>query len=625
MKKLLFFVTLLALTASFLFTVTAATPAAVAADKLNKLDLLSGVGPNADGTPNFDLDRAPTRSEAITMLVRLLGKAGEAEKGTWVTPFTDVQDWAKPYVGYAYNNGLTSGTGATTFGGKDLVTASQYLTFVLRSLGYTTGSDFQWDTAWTLSDRIGLTAGEYNTSTNTKLFTRGNVASISYDALLMTDVTANKPLYEVLLEKGAITDEGIQKAALLFMPVTAVSLDKMTASLVKTTTLQLTATVSPSNANNKAVSWSSSNAAVASVDNKGLVTAIADGEAIITAKSLDGSFTATCQITVQDTVLPTNIILTQNAANLLVGDSTTLTIALLPSGADANLVTWTSSDPKVAAVENGVVTAIGEGTAIIRVQTINGLSQECIVGVGVQPAINVPQVSRQYGPLTVTNYHYTGEPMYINQIQSLVFTKAERLSKWNEFYQMTIEVKGIMNHTNLHFDLYFYDAEDKLIAKEAIVGTVKPNLPYSLQIEKYIPLDIINKAVRMEIWSSDGHIATPGTNAANIVTNSGKAVPGADYIAYTRHPFVPDFSALLSAKLDTQYIWNETGTSYIYSTASIPRNGIAKYQAALAACGFELQRSDNDIAVYTHAAKEISITLTGLSGAAGSLSVLVTE
>ncbi len=77
----------------------ASEEAVQAAQSLYELGLFNGTGTNPDGTPTFDLDRAPTRQEAIIMLVRLLGKEEEAKAGTWETPFTDVDNWAKPYVG----------------------------------------------------------------------------------------------------------------------------------------------------------------------------------------------------------------------------------------------------------------------------------------------------------------------------------------------------------------------------------------------------------------------------------------------------------------------------------------------------------------------------------------------
>lgn len=80
-------------------------------------------------------------------------------------------------MGYAYENGLTNGMSTTTFGGSDAVTTTHYLTFILRALGYLSGVDFRWDTAWALSDRLGITNGEYNGSTSR--FTRGDVARTS--------------------------------------------------------------------------------------------------------------------------------------------------------------------------------------------------------------------------------------------------------------------------------------------------------------------------------------------------------------------------------------------------------------------------------------------------------------
>lgn len=161
-------------------TFAASDEAVTAANSLYSLGLFSGTGTDASGKPVFDLDRAPTRNEAVTMLVRLLGKEDEAKSKTWEIPFIDVAEWAKPYVGYAYANKLTGGTSATTFGGSDQVSATQYLTFVLRALGYKSGVDFQWDKAWELSDQLGITRGQYNAASS---FTRGDTAIVSYSAL----------------------------------------------------------------------------------------------------------------------------------------------------------------------------------------------------------------------------------------------------------------------------------------------------------------------------------------------------------------------------------------------------------------------------------------------------------
>ena len=167
-----------------------------AAQTLHDLGLFKGTGTDVSGNPIFDLNRAPTRAEAVTMLVRLLGKEDEALAGDWNTPFTDVADWAKPYVGYAYANGLTAGVSQTRFGSESSVTAAQFLTFVLRALGYESGKDFSWDSAWTLTDTLGMTSGQYNAKTNGS-FLRADAALVSVFAL-STVGKAGKTLYETI-------------------------------------------------------------------------------------------------------------------------------------------------------------------------------------------------------------------------------------------------------------------------------------------------------------------------------------------------------------------------------------------------------------------------------------------
>ncbi len=176
------------------------------AKALYDLDLFKGTGTDKAGQPIFELDRAPNRFEAVTMLVRLLGKEEEAKAGKWKTPFTDVDDWAKPYVGYAYANGLTSGTGKTTYGGTAPVTAAQYLTFVLRALGYDDkAGDFAWDAPWTLADSIGLTDGSYNAQT--RAFLRGDTAILSHAALSVRLKGSGQTLKDLIFPKSTMTKE----------------------------------------------------------------------------------------------------------------------------------------------------------------------------------------------------------------------------------------------------------------------------------------------------------------------------------------------------------------------------------------------------------------------------------
>jgi uncharacterized protein YjdB/DNA/RNA endonuclease G (NUC1) len=145
------------------------------------------------------------------------------------------------------------------------------------------------------------------------------------------------------------------------IPVESISLDKTSLSLLSGDNETLTATVKPDDATDKSVSWSSSNPAVAAVDQKGQVRAESGGTAIITARA--GDKTATCTVTV--TVPVEKISLDRTSVTLKVDESVTLTATVKPSDATDKTVSWSSSNPAIAKVENGKVTAISEGSATI--------------------------------------------------------------------------------------------------------------------------------------------------------------------------------------------------------------------------------------------------------------------
>lgn len=215
MKKLLSFILALSLMICMVPVVSAANDEATeAAEALYELGLFRGTGTNPDGTPIFELDKTPTRNQAVIMLVRLLGKEKEALAGNWELPFTDVakSSTAYPYIGYAYANGLTNGTSTTTYGGTNLIKANQYITFVLRALGYTSGKDFSVSTAWEFSDKIGLTHGEYNA---TKQFTRGDISVISLSALSTMVYHSERTLVEELVSENAISIQSAVSAGLI--------------------------------------------------------------------------------------------------------------------------------------------------------------------------------------------------------------------------------------------------------------------------------------------------------------------------------------------------------------------------------------------------------------------------
>ena len=168
--------------------------------------------------------------------------------------------------------------------------------------------------------------------------------------------------------------------------VTSVSLDKTSLELTEGGTGTLIATVEPNNATNRNVTWESSNTSVATVDANGLVTAVSAGTATITATA-DGK-SATCTVTVTAATVPvTGVTLSQTQASLYYNrtpNTLTLTATVAPDNATNQAVTWTSSDSTVAAVDqNGVVTALARGTAVITATAADGrgASASCTVTV----------------------------------------------------------------------------------------------------------------------------------------------------------------------------------------------------------------------------------------------------
>ena len=147
--------------------------------------------------------------------------------------------------------------------------------------------------------------------------------------------------------------------------VTAVELDLNEVEIVEGESLTLIATVKPDDATDKTVTWDSSDKAIATVDDNGKVTAVKEGKATITAKA--GGKQASCSITVAKRVIAVeSITLNKSELALEKGDSETLVATVKPDDATNRSVTWSSSDDKVASIDQaGKITAIGGGEAII--------------------------------------------------------------------------------------------------------------------------------------------------------------------------------------------------------------------------------------------------------------------
>lgn len=166
----------------------------------------------------------------------------------------------------------------------------------------------------------------------------------------------------------------------------AIQLSPNSATIAKGENLQLNVVLTPDNVSNKTVNWTSTNTNVATVDASGLVRAISEGKTQIIATTTDGSnLSAICEITVENQFISvTKIEINPTSERIAKGKSIMLNAVITPEDASLKTVSWSSTNPGVATVsQNGEVTAVSEGNAIVIASTQDGsnLSSMCQITV----------------------------------------------------------------------------------------------------------------------------------------------------------------------------------------------------------------------------------------------------
>ena len=213
--------------------------------------------------------------------------------------------------------------------------------------------------------------------------------------------------------------------------VESITLSETSVTIDEGETCQLTATVLPADADNRAVEWKSDNESVATVNADGVVTAVSAGTATITVSTLDGSdLTATCVVTVvRPVVMVTELRLDITAITLKEGETCQLTAMVLPADADNRAVEWKSDNENVATVNaDGVVTAVSAGTATITVSTLDGsdVTATCLITV-LSPTVGLDiatageiDVKVESGAIVVTG---TSEEVSVYNVNGLLIRK----------------------------------------------------------------------------------------------------------------------------------------------------------------------------------------------------------
>ena len=168
-------------------------------------------GSDSGYAQGFDLEKTPTRMEALIMLIRLLGEENEALACTASQPFTDVPAWANAYAAYAYSMGYSNGVSAASFGTTAPASAEMYVEFLLRALRYSSTAQLDITDAPERAERAGvLTSGEVR-ALRAGSFLRADVVYLSYYALEM-DRSGGGTLSDALIARGVFTSESYRAA-----------------------------------------------------------------------------------------------------------------------------------------------------------------------------------------------------------------------------------------------------------------------------------------------------------------------------------------------------------------------------------------------------------------------------
>lgn len=195
---------------------------------------------------------------------------------------------------------------------------------------------------------------------------KGVVTAVGYGTALITVLAVN----------------GMTAQATVYVPseVTNILIDPATLMISPGDSQPLDAYVFPGNARNRALTWETSDASIARVDENGVVKAIREGACSVRATAENGVY-AISEIIV--TKVPSTLSLSETEV-FLTRDlrKASLTPVITPRNAEDALLTWTSSNENVVLVESGNLVAAGYGDAVITVTSQNGLTAECLVSVG---------------------------------------------------------------------------------------------------------------------------------------------------------------------------------------------------------------------------------------------------
>ena len=383
------------------------------------------------GGSNNDSTRTVTAQKGGTATITVTAQDGSNVSNSIEITVTD--DTPVPVTGVSLNKNSLS----LTVGGKDTLIATVAPTNA-------SNQKVNWSSS---NDKIA------------SVDSSGNVTAVAQGSATITATTEDG-------QKTATCSVTVTQGN---VPVTGVTVSPTSSTVAINGTLQLTANVQPSNATNKAVTWTSSNNSIATVDANGKVTGKAVGSATITATTTDGKKTASCTVTVTASTIPvTGVTVSPSSGSVNVGATLQLTATVQPSNATNKAVTWTSSNNSIATVDaNGKVTGKAVGSATITATTTDGKkTANCTVTVtqGSVATITYSVAVDKTLTLNASDFYNVCTGVYGNGLDYVKFDKNS--SKGTLYFNYTTSDGGAKISTS---ERYYSNSASKSISKITFV------------------------------------------------------------------------------------------------------------------------------------------------------------
>ena len=313
--------------------------------------------------------------------------------------------------------------------------------------------------------------------------------------------------------------------------------------------------IAPNDIGREMLVWTSSNENVVKVDNKGMLTAVAPGSAVITVKDYGGTITSKCTVNVYEKVDTLKI---DSALTLNVNDTYLLNLDVKPTSIGRNQLVWTSSNNSVAKVDSeGKVTAVGLGAAVISVSDYLGrISSSCIVNV----SSKVESIQYSYADVMASPTLTVGDSIYIKpKVFPETASDTELIYTSSDPYFMTVDENGVITAVREGYVVITVSTPDGSVQASTNLRAVRKRRKYvdsNLNLLKAVLID--NGGPAGHYYKKNEKYGTQGSTECYIGYDSNS-----NSIIFKC--FIDETNGLYKYKATTQFAYNLDTYSLIYT------------------------------------------------------------